>query len=62
MLTFVLGELDLGSVSDSRDGGCGVPYSTVVGFGVPPCCTWLQDPVLCGCEAGAYPPPLLSST
>ena len=28
-----------------------MPYSTVVGFGVPPCCTWIEDPVLCGCEA-----------
>ena len=26
-------------------------YPSVPGFGVPPCCTWLQDPVLCGCEA-----------
>ena len=23
----------------------------VVGFGVPPCCRWAQDPVLCACEA-----------
>jgi hypothetical protein len=34
----------------------------VVVFGVPPCCTWLQDPVLCGCEAGFRIRPLLTST